>query len=68
VRLLSSREKSLLRYIASGFDNKNIAAELFISEQTVKNYVGRVYTKIGVHNRIKVMQLALANIRYLETE
>lgn len=68
LHLLSRREKDILRYIASGFDNKQIAAELFISDQTIKNYVGRIYTKLGVHNRIKVMQMALANNHYLDND
>jgi len=62
---LGKRERELLVYIAKGYDNPHIAAELFISEQTVKNYVSGIYVKLGEHNRMKVMQIALASLRFL---
>ena len=42
-----------------------IAEELFISEQTVKNYVYGLYGKIGEHNRVRVIQLLQAHSRLL---
>jgi len=65
---LGKREKEILTYIAKGYDNPHIAADLFISEQTVKNYVSGIYVKLGEHNRMKVMQLALASARFLNAE
>lgn len=62
---LGKREREILLYIAKGYDNSHIAAELFISEQTVKNYVSGIYLKLGEHNRMKVMQLALSSLKYL---
>ncbi len=62
---LGKREREILIYIAKGYDNPHISAELFISEQTVKNYVSGIYVKLGEHNRMKVMQTALASLRFL---
>jgi DNA-binding NarL/FixJ family response regulator len=56
---LGRREREILLLIGKGFDNASIGAQLFLSEQTVKNYVYTIYNKLGEHNRIKVMQYAL---------
>lgn len=65
---LGKREREILVYIAKGYDNPHIAAELFITEQTVKNYVSGIYVKLGEHNRMKVMQIALGALRYLRID
>jgi len=62
---LSRREKEILRLIGRGADNQAIAEELFISEQTVKNYVYGLYGKIGEHNRVRVIQLLQAHSKLL---
>jgi len=49
--VLSSRETDVLALLAEGLSNKAIARELGLSAQTVKTYVERVYTKLGVANR-----------------
>jgi len=54
---LSRREKEILRLMARGLDNLSIAQALFLSEQTVKNYVYGLYGKIGEHNRVRVVQI-----------
>jgi DNA-binding NarL/FixJ family response regulator len=56
---LGRREREILLLIGKGYDNASIGAQLFLSEQTVKNYVYAIYNKLGEHNRIKVMQYAL---------
>jgi DNA-binding NarL/FixJ family response regulator len=48
---LSSREEEVLALLASGRTNAEIAEELFLSVDTVKTYVRRVFTKLGVKNR-----------------
>ncbi len=58
LKFLSKREIEILRLIGQGEDNVGIAGRLFISEQTVKNHVSVIYSKLNIHNRIKVMQLA----------
>lgn len=49
--ILSSREADVLALLAFGMSNKVIARELGLSAQTVKTYVERLYTKLGVSNR-----------------
>lgn len=51
---LSLREKDVLRLIAKGLSNHEIAQRLFISPHTVKNHVSRIYQKLGVDDRTKV--------------
>jgi DNA-binding NarL/FixJ family response regulator len=55
---LGKREREILSLIARGLENAEIASELFISEQTVKNYVYGIYVKLGEHNRIRVADIA----------
>jgi two-component system, NarL family, response regulator LiaR len=54
---LSDRESEVLALIALGLTNGEIADELYLSIETVKTYVKRLYAKLGVHNRA---QAALA--------
>jgi DNA-binding NarL/FixJ family response regulator len=53
---LSAREREVLKYIAMGYDNAEIAEAMFIAQQTVRNHVSTIYSKIGEHDRIKLMQ------------
>lgn len=48
---LSDRESEVLALIARGLTNAQIADELYLSIETVKTYVKRVYAKLEVHNR-----------------
>ncbi len=54
---LSRREQQLLPLIAQGLTNKEIATQLFLSEQTVKNHIHRMLEKIGVSDRLTVVEL-----------
>ena len=49
---LSRREREILGLIADGLDNKKIAEALFLAEQTVKNHISIIYSKLGVHDRV----------------
>ena len=51
VEPLSERELEILRLIATGASNKEIAGELFITEGTVKNHVTNILGKLGVRDR-----------------
>jgi DNA-binding NarL/FixJ family response regulator len=48
---LSMREQEVLALIAFGMSNAEIGKELFLSVDTVKTYIRRLYTKLGVRNR-----------------
>jgi DNA-binding NarL/FixJ family response regulator len=56
---LSSREIDVLRLIATGNANKEIAAQLFIAEETVKSHVTSVLAKLGANDRTHAVTLAL---------
>ncbi len=53
---LSKGEARVLKLLAEGLDNGSIARELNLGEQTVKNYVCSIYTKMGVHERALVVR------------
>lgn len=59
VNQLSSREKEILQLMAEGLDNKEIAGKLYIAEQTVKNYVSIIYSKLGVRDRVQASRMVL---------
>src|SRR5947207_52813 len=48
---LTSREADVLRLVARGANNVEIAGELGISEVTVKTHIGHLFTKLGVRDR-----------------
>jgi DNA-binding NarL/FixJ family response regulator len=54
VRALSERETEVVRAIARGRTNQEIAAELFISLSTVKSHLSTIQTKLGVRNRLEI--------------
>lgn len=55
---LSKREQEILYLLSEGADNHRIAGKLFIAEQTVKNHVSKIYSKLGVHDRNTVLKIA----------
>ena len=57
--LLTPREREVLKLIAQGLSNGEIASTLFISEHTVKNHVSNIYRKLGDNDRTRVALLAL---------
>lgn len=50
--LLSRREREIMELVAAGRSNAEIAAELHLSADTVKTYVGRLFRKLGAANRV----------------
>lgn len=60
-RPLSERETEVVRAIATGRTNQEIAAELFISLSTVKSHVSGIQTKLGVRNRVQIAAWAWEN-------
>ncbi len=58
VARLTDRERDVLRRVASGASNEEIAAALVLSPLTVKTHVNRAMTKVGVHDRAQLVVLA----------
>jgi two-component system, NarL family, response regulator LiaR len=56
---LSEREREVLRLLATGLNNAQIAQTLFLSEGTVKNYVSTIFSKLGVADRTQAAILAI---------
>jgi len=56
---LTARETDVLRMIAGGNANKEIAAQLSISEETVKSYVKNIFTKLGAKDRTHAVTIGL---------
>jgi DNA-binding CsgD family transcriptional regulator len=54
---VTKREQQVVQKICLGKTNKQIAEELFISLQTVKDHTHRIYSKIGVNSRMQLVQL-----------
>lgn len=59
--LLSKREQEVVQSLAEGLTNQEIAERLGLSQHTVKNYLFRVFDKLGVSNRIELLFMTLSD-------
>ncbi|HVP55166.1 MAG TPA: response regulator transcription factor [Candidatus Eisenbacteria bacterium] len=57
---LTRREQSVVRLVMQGMVNREIAHELGLSEHTIKNYLFRIFDKLGVSNRVELALYAVA--------
>jgi LuxR family transcriptional regulator, maltose regulon positive regulatory protein len=60
VEPLSVRELEVLRLLAAGRSNAELAAELFVEQSTVKTHLIHLYSKLGVHSRTQAVARARA--------
>jgi DNA-binding NarL/FixJ family response regulator len=56
--MLSPRETDIVKMVATGMRNKEIASQLLIGEGTVKSHLHAIYEKLGVHGRVELARYA----------
>lgn len=61
VRIISRRERDVVQSVVEGLSNREIAQRLELSEHTVKNYIFRIFDKLGVSSRVELVHYALAH-------
>lgn len=61
IRLLTKREEDVVRLLAEGLQNRDIANKLKLSEHTIKNYLFRIFDKLGVSSRVELVLYAMSN-------
>jgi DNA-binding NarL/FixJ family response regulator len=58
IEKLSRREQEVLLLVSQNMDNSEIAEKFFIAEQTVKNHISSIYSKLGIHDRLTAIKIA----------
>src|SRR5919205_415600 len=58
LRALTEQERRILALVAEGLTNRDIAARMFLSEKTIKNYVSSLLAKLGMERRTQAAVLA----------
>jgi DNA-binding NarL/FixJ family response regulator len=58
---LTTRELEVLRLIANGLSNREIAGQLYVGEATVKSHINRIFAKTGVRDRAQAVQYAYSH-------
>lgn len=66
MRLLTKREEAVVRLVAEGMQNRDIARELQLSEHTVKNYLFRIFDKLGVSSRVELVLYAVSSSKRMQ--
>ena len=68
IRALSKREEQIARLVASGLSNREVAQRLSLSPHTVKNYLFRVFEKLGISTRIELVLYMLSQCKGPQSE
>lgn len=63
LNLLTGREQDVVHCLAEGLTNREIAKRLKLSRHTVKNYLFRIFDKLGVSNRVELLFMTLSQAR-----
>ncbi|HET8667863.1 MAG TPA: response regulator transcription factor [Terriglobales bacterium] len=61
-KLLTAREQQVVECVAEGLTNREISEQLHVTEHTIKNYLFKIYDKLGVSNRV---ELVLYGVRHV---
>ncbi|MGO1172834.1 MAG: LuxR C-terminal-related transcriptional regulator [Actinomycetaceae bacterium] len=59
--VLSPREQEIARYVSQGLTTREIAEQAFVSQNTVKQHIKRIFAKTGVHSRAELVQFIWAS-------
>lgn len=63
MNLLTRREEEVVRLLAEGMQNRDIAKQLKLSEHTVKNYLFHIFDKLGVSSRVELVLYAVSSTK-----
>jgi DNA-binding NarL/FixJ family response regulator len=66
--LLTKREEGVVHLVAAGMTNRDISQELKLSEHTVRNYLFRIFNKVGTSNRLELALYAIDRREGLEQQ
>src|SRR5271157_4039036 len=67
MNLLSKREMEIVRGVAQGLTNREIAQRLRLSPHTIKNWLFRIFDKLGVSNRVELLLMTMSQDRHAQS-
>ena len=59
--LLTAREEQVVALVADGLSNREVGAELGLSEHTIKKYLLRIFDKLGISSRVELVLYAVSH-------
>jgi len=66
VKKLTAKESQIVELVVEGFKNREIASRLFLSEQTIKSHLGRIFRKLQVRNRSQLVSMIFKSRPHLD--